>query len=45
MVLAMWWPSEVDSPCVPNQVIAPHRAEKSRVLDSFDLDYLRSFLA
>jgi len=34
----------IDVPCVPNPVIAPHSAEKSRVLASFDPSYVRSFL-
>jgi hypothetical protein len=38
------WPSEVDNPSVPNPVIAPHSAEKSRVLASSDPGYISSFL-
>jgi hypothetical protein len=35
---------EPADPCVPNPVIAPHSPEKSRVLASFDVGYVRSFL-
>jgi hypothetical protein len=31
-------------PCVPNTVIGPHSAEKSRVLASYDMGYFRSLL-